>query len=905
MSTVTIATLWPLALLVSLPLVWWMARRNRAGVERARVIGATVLRSLALAAIASALAKPVLHRISEDISVVYVVDVSSSVSRQFLNEAMDWIAQIDARHRPAQSRAVFFAGNAELVESIDAVRSVALTAGDGARVDGTIAQDVTNLEEGLLAALPGFAPGLVKRIVLLSDGNQTQGDVWRAMLRLQGEAVRVFAVGAAVAADNDAWVEGISVPPGTRARAEADIQARVFSRRTVPARVALSIGDQSAAEREVTLVPGENRISFTVRFPEAGAQNVTARVSVEGDEVPRNNELTQGFMVQPRLHALYVEGGELGARYLADALTTQGIRVTIASVPDFSDDARTLTGMDVVILSDVRADSLGANAVQRLETFVRDAGGGLIFVAGQNTYGQEGFAKSKVEELLPVTFEAKRKHEDLDLVVLVDRSSSMRGQKIEVSKSAALATLDVLDPEHRLAVVAFDAKPHDVVPMMTVGNKREAEDLILRMTSNGQTNIYRALLRAQALLGDSKAKTKHIILLSDGLTAPPPGESSAAFYPTEIEERLRAVQEAEARQRGGAVETRRAQPAVTAGGGFPGIMQELVDDKITLSTVAIGEKPDVVLMGNLADWGGGKSYVTRIDAEVPTLFAAETRRLLTDSIVEERFRPRVKAWSPTLAGVDFSSAPELKGYVAGKAKRFSDVLLEAKNELPLLVETHYGLGKTVAFMSDAKNRWAADWLGWPGYARFWSQVVRDSARRDSGEGLDWYVVRDRSEAIIELTALGDDGRFRSDLWPEVRITAPTGQQSVTTLSQVAPGRYRARYPIAAAANDPWQFELLPGAGMSAPDTASAGGRRLFYTYPDEYRMLPANEALLRTLSEQTGGVFAPRAEEIFMPLGDRGVITTRLWPSFAGLALLLFLLDILVRRAPWRLRRES
>ena len=306
----------------------------------------------------------------------------------------------------------------------------------------------------------------------------------------------------------------------------------------------------------------------------------------------------------------------------------------------------------------------------------------------------------------------------------------------------------------------------------------------------------------------------------------------------------------------------------------------------------------------LAAWGGGKSYVTRVDADVPTLFAAETRRLLNDSIVEGGFRAQVKAWSPTLDGVNFADAPELKGYVTSKPKRFSDVLLEVKKDLPLLVETHYGLGKTVAFMSDVKNRWAADWLGWPGYARLWSQIVRESARRDSGEGLNWKVVREGPEALVELNALGNDASFRNGLWPEVQVTTPRGQSSVAALRQVAPGRYRVRVPLASSGSDPWHFELLPGRGLSAADIARLGGHRLFYSYPDEYRMLPANLPLLRILSEQTGGMFAPQVEEIFRPRGDVGFTSTRLWQFFAGAALLLFLLDILVRRAPWHLRRE-
>ena len=112
MMSVTVENIWPFALLAGLPLVWWLALRNRTGIGRERMLGATVLRSLALAAIATALLDPTLRRTTDDLSVVYVVDVSRSVSRHFLNEALDWIGQIHAQHRPAQSRAVVFADNA-------------------------------------------------------------------------------------------------------------------------------------------------------------------------------------------------------------------------------------------------------------------------------------------------------------------------------------------------------------------------------------------------------------------------------------------------------------------------------------------------------------------------------------------------------------------------------------------------------------------------------------------------------------------------------------------------------------------------------------------------------------------------------------------------------------------------
>jgi hypothetical protein len=218
----------------------------------------------------------------------------------------------------------------------------------------------------------------------------------------------------------------------------------------------------------------------------------------------------------------------------------------------------------------------------------------------------------------------------------------------------------------------------------------------------------------------------------------------------------------------------------------------------------------------------------------------------------------------------------------------------------LLAETHYGLGKTVVFLSDVKNRWAADWLTWPGYAKLWAQIVRDSARRDAGDGVRWQVQREGRSATVELTAQRADGSFRNGLQPQVRITPPSGPAAVQSLRQVAPGRYTAEVALAAASTHPWRFELLHSAGIGAAELAQAGSRRLFYAYSDEYRVLPPNLPLLRALSEQTGGAFAPKAEEIFAPRGDRGFSATSLWPYCAGVALLLFLLDILVRRAPWR-----
>jgi hypothetical protein len=894
-----LATSWPLWLLAVVPLIVWLARRRRQGLDRRRVVLAAVLRCLALALVALALARPILYLQTHAVSVVYALDLSASMDRAFQRDALDWMQQINAQYRPAHAGYVVFADRAQLLQDLGAVRALALRPPRDAGGARDMDASATDIEQGLAAALLGFLPDHAKRLVLISDGNQTQGDLWRELPRLQAERVRVFAFPAPARFAARTRIDALELSDGVREQQPVTLHVRVISGMATQARLQLLIAGGAASDRSVALAAGENRVPFELRFLRAGSNPVEAKLITPQGEL---DSVTQSVWVGPRLRLLVVDGGRARAPHLADALASQGIDVTAVSADQFAERPElALRQADVVLLSDVPADLLEGEATRRLIAFVRDLGGGLIFVAGENTFGQEGFAGRGVERLLPVKFEARRKRKELDLVLLVDRSYSMRGRKLEFAKSAALATLDLLERQHRLAVVGFDSQPHDIVPLAEVGNKRRAEDLVSSMTSAGRTNIYNALWRARELLADSPASTKHVILLSDGETAPPPG----AAQPSK-----------RTRDRNGMLEMLRGmgygvgnierligedapQHPTSASGGFEDLVAEMAAANITLSTVAIGDKPNLPLMTGLADWGHGKSYVAQRDSEIPGLFAAEARRLLGESLVEEPFRPIARGRSEMLAGLDFASGPELKGFVASKAKRFSDVLLAAKQGQPLLAETRYGLGRSVAFLSDAKNRWAVDWLGWPGYGKFWAQVVRSAARGAATQELAWRVTRHRHEALLTLTALNPDGTFRNDLWPMVRVQRPNGESSVIALRQSAPGTYNARTTLGIVSAAPYRFELLPAPGLTARDIARIGTRALYYAQSDEFRAQPPDVATLNALSERTGGRFAAKAEEIFAPSSDGGMPARSLWPALVCGALLVFLLEIAVRRAPW------
>jgi len=891
------ATWWPLWLVWAVPLIWWLARRNRGAVSRRRIALAAVLRSLALMFVALALAGPTLYTRTHAISVVYALDISRSVAPSFLRTALDWMREANARYRPAHSSYVVFADHAELLKNLDDIQSVAVRqAGES---DGTaLDQSATDIEQGVATAVFGFLPGYAKRLVLITDGNQTQGDVWRELPRLQSERVRVFALPAPTGFVTSAWIDGFEMREGVRQQQPVALRVRLFASAATQVRLQIAVAGDVVADRNVRLNSGESEVLFELVFKRAGANLVLVRLAtVEGHAESR----AQSVWVGPRLKLLYVEGGRAPARYLSDVLALQGIEVKSMTPEQFAEEpAPALRGVDAVLLSDVPADRLDDDVTRHLEAFVRDFGGGLIFVAGENTYGKAGFSGGGVERLLPVKFEARRKRKELDLVLLIDRSYSMHGRKLELAKSAALATLDLMEEQHRLAVVAFDSQPHDVVPLAEVGSKRRAEDFISSMTSAGRTDIYNALWRARELLKDSHAKTKHVILLSDGETAPPPNARPAPQRSgnREMLEMLHSMGYGHGAIDKLLTDDNPAHPP-SATGGFEDLVADMAAANITLSTVAIGDKPNLTLMNGLAQWGNGKSYVAQRDSEIPALFVTEARRLLGESLIEEPFRPIAKGRSEALAGIDFESAPQLKGFVAAKAKRFSEVLLQAKQEQPLLAETRYGLGKTVAFLSDAKNRWAVDWLAWPGYGKLWAQVVRDAARGAATQEFAWQVTRHGREGWLKLTALSPEGAFRNDLWPNARVLRPSGESAVVVLRQSAPGTYSARVALDAPSAAPYRFELLPGPGLSSLEIARIGARALYYPQSDEFVARPADVATLKALSERTGGKFAPKTDEIFARSSDGGMLATPLWPALAAAALLLFLLDIAVRRAPW------
>jgi len=835
-------TYWPLLLLALIPGIWWMQRRTLTDLSPKHLQLAGIVRSVIIVLIALALMQPVVYRSGSWVSVVYLLDVSQSVSPQAIQSSMEWIQKTNDAGVPEHARFVPFAANSRVFDRLDQLKEVQV--GSSSAVRNSIDQSGTDIEDAIDTAIRSFAPHHLKRLVLLSDGNENSGHMMNVLSRLKSEGIHVYTMPSPARTNRDVWVENILAPAEVTAEELFPVEAHVYSQGETSAEVEIRQGEKSLGTKQVQLMRGLNRVAFEASLKdEAGPTMIEASVKAANDSFAENNKFRSSVVIKGRPKILYVEGHAQSAHYLQTALTNEGLSVNAVTPGTIPTTIEELDKYDAVVLSDVARNSLTDHQMKILATYVRDLGGGFILAGGENNYGEGGYSKTILEEVLPVTFETKKEKPDsVAMVIVLDKSGSMGGQKIEMAKEAAKAPLALLRDTDSFGLVAFDYNFYWPVKLQSAANRAAITTAISTIIAGGETNIYPAQREAFIALAGATSQVKHVILLSDGRSLPD---------------------------------------------DFEGLTKKMAESKITVSTVAVGNGADRELMEQMAKWGSGRTYYLEDPAAVPQIFTEETELATGKTLREESFKPVVKKNVEAFKGIDFDAAPPLLGYVATKSKDTSEVLLESRRQDPILARWQYGLGKTAAFMSDLKDRWAVDWLKWNGYPKFWSQLVRETMRRSDNNEFDFRVVKDGKEAKISINAIRKDGQFRNKLETQVRVLGPDQAVSDVAVHQIGPGAYEAKYPLGKKGS--YLFRAV-GADSGSPS------RVIAYSYPDEYHFYPPNTELLRSISNETKGRFQPHTEDIFDPNGETTALPTPLWPYLGALALMLYLTDVLLRR---------
>jgi len=851
--TITFAAPGALWLLALIPLVWLALRFGRTNFNARQRIVQAGLRSALLAVLAAALARPVVSTASSRQAIVYVVDVSHSVATQAIVDAAARIDALNVAVKPDTVRIIAFASSTQVLPDTQALR--ALAAADLAEGSDALGRAGSDLERALAQARAELPPGHRTRIVLFSDGKETRGDVQAETLRLAAEGVAISVEPLAVRDIGDAWVEWLDVPDLVPAGGVVPLTAVVGSQRDgVPAVVELREGARLVGSARRALQAGSNEVAVDVTFASAGSHVIDVTLTVPADPLVVNNHLSREVLVQPRVKVLYVEGAVQSASYLQTALNQGGFDVTVRPPATLPSTAEELDGWDAVILSDVPRTAVSDATMGALSSWVEQQGGGVLVAGGESVFGEgkeggpPGYRHTELERMLPVTFERKDEPE-VALVIVLDKSWSMNGRVMELCKAAAQAAVDALTDRQIVGILTFDDRyAWDVTPRNVGQNRDEIRKAITAIQPGGDTLIYPALEQAYLMLGKTKASAKHVVLLSDGRS-----------YPDD----------------------------------YQGLVKKMVDAGMTVSSIAVGPAADAALLSNIAKWGSGRPYVVQDASEVTQIFVKEARQAMSAFEEGEAIVPVVKARS-LLSRVDLSDVPALRGRTAMVLKETATQVLATKRDDPILAFWPFGLGRTAVFASDVKDRWATEWLRWKGYGPFFAGVVRSVARQHLDPvsiELQEGAVRGNARSVsVGLEARDGAGRYRDLLDPLVHVRAEGGAGVDVTLRQVAPGRYEGA--VIAVADQPLTVSLAEPLAASAPTPE----RHVIPDLDAEYRLRPADEAVLRAIASATGGVFKPRAVDLQGQ--GRGDQTTRraLWPFLVLAGLALWMVDVLLRR---------
>jgi hypothetical protein len=242
--------------------------------------------------------------------------------------------------------------------------------------------------------------------------------------------------------------------------------------------------------------------------------------------------------------------------------------------------------------------------------------------------------------------------------------------------------------------------------------------------------------------------------------------------------------------------------------------------------------------------------------------------------------------------------PTLAGYVATTAKPTATVGLTSPEQDPILAQWQYGLGRAVAFTSDASARWSAAWASWGDFSRFWSQVFKWTVPAPESQSLQVQTTLVGDQAKIVVDSIGADGRYVNDAPTTATIAMPPDPSHpgagppTLTLTQSAPGRYTGTVTADRQGNYLVQVsQSLPG--QSAPATQVHG---FTVPYSPEFAELPTNYSLLRELTRDTGGAVLTQPSQAFahdLRLADSA---QPIWPLLIAALVPLFLLDVAVRR---------
>ncbi len=715
--------------------------------------------------------------------------------------------------------------------------------------------DATDLAAGLRLAGATLPRDFTRRVVLVSDGRQTRGDAIGAARELAaaGTPVDVLPVGAASSAD--VRLASVDLPRTAYQGEVPTLTARVSADSPAAATVRVWRDDgQLVLERDVQLAAGDQELALPLPpadDPGMHRYRVDLQVADRGaDANLLNNSLGAVETVSGPPRILVLASEPESASALVGALQAGGADVHVADPSAAPTDLSGWAAYQSVVLDDVGADALPAASLDQLEAYVRDLGRGLAMTGGPDSFGAGGYSGTGVERALPVYMDVRGRGRQprVALALVIDKSGSMGGPKIDMAKEAAMRSLQVLGPLDQAAVLTFDSAPQWVAtptPMTDDGRQR-LDDAIGGIDAGGGTEIYPAVAAAFDALRDVDADVKHLIVLTDGQDA--------------------------------------------GGNNYQPLIEQMVDAHVTVSTVALGDDADQGFLSALARAGHGRFHFTTNPADIPDIFTRETLMATRALLVDTRFYPSVASDSPLLRGL--TETPPMDGYIAVTPKERAEVVLVSPDGDPVLAAWQYGAGRAIAWTSDVGGRWTSAWAGASVTSSLWGNILSWLLPPQTQGPLSVNVnasTADSSTATIDVDTAQSGANWTDVQSVRAHVIGPDGQSQDLELTPAGPGHYRG--PMHAVVPGAYVVEVT-----QAGATPLSGEAGWVAPYPAEFRQVGTDPTFLQQVAAAGGGRVLDDARQAARAADHPTSARWPAWPLLVIIAALTWPLEIASRR---------
>lgn len=850
-----------LYLLCLLPIIWGLSFLTFRRVPLWRILLSSFLRSLVLALLILVMAG--IHRVDKkpsDLAVVFCVDVTDSINQENKVWITNYLQEANEKlDKDTKRGLVVFGSDAQVVSPM--AKKLNMN-----NLEWELDTASTNIANGMLSSLKLFPENSVKRMVLLTDGNENIGSSLLASSIIEQEGVQVHTIELPPPpVVKEVFIKKLLVPQDANHGEIFDVRVTVENKNDYPVEGSVSLleGENLLNKWDINLPAGISVFEMPYKAEEKGFVEFRADLEIKADADTNSDNNSKHVAVnvigKPRL--LYVRGDPSKRPFLIDAIEQKDIIVDTIGADAIPQTLNELLEYEALVFSNVPASAMNQDQMDAIKSYVRDFGGGFIMLGGVNSYAQGGYSNTPVEDILPVkvtsgnTFKEKKPRK-VSIILLVDKSGSMTGKKIFATKKATIELLKQLKKGDLMGLIAFDAIPYVIVELEPVGDisGKDLLNKLTRLSAGGGTDIFPAMKEAYKRLSRTGAKVNHVILLSDGNT-------KSVYY------------------------------------SYEALMDKFKQANISVSTIAIGGwLVNTRLLKDISRRTGGQFYRLRDIDELPKLVVMDTDAALTRAdFHEEYFIPRIDPTSEILKGFSQEQIPPLQGYSLTRAKTRAEVplLTEIQGRPdPILANWRYGLGKVVAYTSDAEARWSSQWINWAKYNKFWSQTVR-WAMRDKPKG-NYALKVDHSDGKRTLI-IESGGEWKDDAQLQVHIFSPDFEEQELNLKQVAPKRYMAS--LEGLRPGPYSLDLSQVEGGKVVDRTIKGvlvppGKE---PTPVEDATQGNNTELLKAISQRTKGKFNPTLEDITTNT-EVVLLTEDLSKFLIPIAMGLLLGDIAVRR---------